>query len=250
MGNLNHKTNKRVLEEKFDLYGDVKIEMGRGCAVLTYDNAKDAAEAVQELDDTDFDGKRIEVRFFKEGDDRGMGGGGSSYGGGGSSYGGGGGGGYGGGGGGGGGGSGACFDFQKGRCTRGDSCRFSHEGGSSSGGGGYGGSSGGYGGGSSYGSSGGYGGGSSYGGSSGGGGYDSRSSGGYGGSSGGYGGGSSYGGSSRGGGGGYDSRGGKTPLYGHKTTTRPDHDTATPLFCPCSGPHLAPPSPCRFVSTP
>ena len=35
----------------------------------------------------------------------------------------------GGGGGGGGGGSQVCFDFQKGRCTRGSSCRFAHEGG-------------------------------------------------------------------------------------------------------------------------
>ncbi|GAX86656.1 hypothetical protein CEUSTIGMA_g14064.t1 [Chlamydomonas eustigma] len=39
-------------------------------------------------------------------------------------------------GGGGGGRSNACYDFQKGRCTRGSSCRFEHEG--SGGGGGYG----------------------------------------------------------------------------------------------------------------
>jgi len=51
----------------------------------------------------------------------------------------GGGGGYGGGGYGGGGRSNECFDFQKGRCTRGDSCRFSHGGGGGGGGGGYGG---------------------------------------------------------------------------------------------------------------
>merc|ERR1719510_770701 len=31
--------------------------------------------------------------------------------------------------GGGGRGRGVCFDFQKGQCTRGESCRFSHEGG-------------------------------------------------------------------------------------------------------------------------
>jgi peptidyl-prolyl cis-trans isomerase-like 4 len=36
-------------------------------------------------------------------------------------------------GGGAGGGSGVCFDFQKGRCTRGDSCRFTHEAGASGG---------------------------------------------------------------------------------------------------------------------
>mmetsp|Transcript_12290 Transcript_12290/g.30605 ORF Transcript_12290/g.30605 Transcript_12290/m.30605 type:complete len:193 (-) Transcript_12290:317-895(-) len=58
-------------------------------------------------------------------------------------------------GGGGGGGGGECYDFQKGRCTRGSSCKFSHGTGDS--GGGYGG-----GGGGRYG--GGYGGGDRYGG--------------------------------------------------------------------------------------
>lgn len=41
--------------------------------------------------------------------------------------------------GGGGGDRGPCYDFQKGTCTRGDSCRFSHGGGGGGGGGGYGG---------------------------------------------------------------------------------------------------------------
>jgi cold shock CspA family protein len=70
---------------------------------------------------------------FSHGDAGGDGGGG------GGGYGGGGGGGYGGGGyggGGGGAGAGVCFDFQKGRCDRGSSCRFSHEGGDGGGGGG------------------------------------------------------------------------------------------------------------------
>jgi len=63
------------------------------------------------------------------------------------------GGGFGGGYGGGGGGRGVCFDFQKGRCNRGDQCRFAHEG--DGGGGGFGG--GGFGGGGDFGG-GGYGG--------------------------------------------------------------------------------------------
>jgi len=83
---------------------------------------------------------------------------------------------------GGGGGDRECFDFKKGACTRGSSCRFSHGGG---GGGGYGGDRGGYGGGG-------------YGGA--GGGYDR------GGGGGGYGGG--YGDDRRGGGGGYSGGGG------------------------------------------
>lgn len=71
--------------------------------------------------------------------------------------GGGGGGGFGGGGKGGGGGGQGCFDFQKGRCTRGSACRFTHEGGG--GGGASGGGGGGYGGGGYGGGGGGYGGG-------------------------------------------------------------------------------------------
>ena len=51
----------------------------------------------------------------------GFGGGGGGYGGGGGGYGGGG-----RGGGGGGGGSNMCNDFTRGKCTRGDSCKFSH----------------------------------------------------------------------------------------------------------------------------
>lgn len=101
----------------------------------------------------------------------------------------------GGGGAGGGGRSDECFDFKQGRCTRGDSCRFSHGGG---GGGGYGG--GGYGGGS-YGGGGygggGYGGGDRYGGGGGyGGDRGGYGGGGYGGDRGGYGGGG-YGGGGR-----------------------------------------------------
>jgi len=58
------------------------------------------------------------------------GGGGGNFGGGGFG---------GGGGGGGGGGSGPCYDHQKGQCTRGVNCRFSHDGGGGGGGGGSGG---------------------------------------------------------------------------------------------------------------
>jgi len=71
---------------------------------------------------------------------------------------------------GGGGGSGVCFNFQKGHCSYGESCRFRHDGGGSGGSqgfGGYGGD-GGHGGGGNYGGGrGGYGGGGGYGGAGG-----------------------------------------------------------------------------------
>jgi len=72
---------------------------------------------------------------------------------------------------GGGGGSGVCFNFQKGNCTYGESCRFRHEGAASQGSGGFGGGGGYGGGGGSFGGGrGGYGGGGgSYGGGGGGG---------------------------------------------------------------------------------
>jgi tetratricopeptide (TPR) repeat protein len=63
--NLDYKTNKRMLTEHFDVYGECRVISGPGAlgaAVLEFNKAEEAAEAIEELDATDFGCRRIEVR--------------------------------------------------------------------------------------------------------------------------------------------------------------------------------------------
>eukprot|EP00976_Prorocentrum_cordatum_P022018 449515-Prorocentrum_minimum.AAC.1 len=152
VGGLSFNTDERALEDAFSQIGeitDAKVitdrETGRsrGFGFVSFAKEADMERAVTEMDGQEVDGRAIRVSKCNprgSGGPSGGRGGGDRYGGGGGGgdrYGGGGG--YEGGGGGrGGGGGGACYDFQKGQCSR-SNCRFSHEGGGGNGGGGGGG---------------------------------------------------------------------------------------------------------------
>jgi cold-inducible RNA-binding protein len=107
---------------------DRETGRSRGFGFVTYAEVQDADVALKEMEGYELDGRNIHV---SKPNPRGSGGGGGGGFGGGGGYGGGG-----GFGGRGGGGGAVCRDFQRQRCTRGDSCRFSHEPESGGGGGG------------------------------------------------------------------------------------------------------------------
>lgn len=97
-----------------------------GFAFVTFEKKRDAEEAVHDMDNRDLDGRQVRVNLARTrpplpegapapGSRRG---GGDRDGGPPARS------------------SGACRDFQRGACTRGDKCRFSHDGASSSNGGG------------------------------------------------------------------------------------------------------------------
>lgn len=90
----------------------------RGFGFVTFADQRDAEDAIDAMNERDFMGRTIRVNAANP---KGSGpprGGGGGYGGG-----------YGGGGYGGGRGNESCRDFSMGKCFRGASCRFSHEGG-------------------------------------------------------------------------------------------------------------------------
>lgn len=152
IGNLSFDTAEADLRDAFGKYGTVTDcfcptdrETGkpRGFGFVTFADERDAKDAVEKLNDSDLMGRQIRVNPANpkgSAPPRSSGG-----------FGGGGGGGF-GGGRGGGGRSDACFDFAKGTCSRGSSCRFSHDSSASSSRGG-GGRESSYGGRDSYGSS-------------------------------------------------------------------------------------------------
>jgi cold-inducible RNA-binding protein len=98
----------------------------RGFAFISFTESRDAEEALRGLNGEEIQGRAIRIdRSAPRSGGGGRGGGGrGSFGGRGGYE----------GGGGGGGGAGVCYAFQKGECTRGSGCRFSHDGG---GGGGF-----------------------------------------------------------------------------------------------------------------
>merc|ERR1719233_723454 len=97
---------------------------GRKGTSITMFNMRMDGKHIEDLVKVLEEAKQVVPKEFKDGNQYGGGG----YGGGG--------GGYGGGGGGYGGGGGVCYDYQKGSCSRGDTCRFSHEDGGADAGGG------------------------------------------------------------------------------------------------------------------
>ncbi|KAJ7275015.1 putative glycine-rich RNA-binding protein [Mycena rebaudengoi] len=106
VGNLSWDTTTDGLREAFSAHGNVTDSIcmvdretgrARGYGFVTYSSSQEADAAIQAMNDTELDGRRIRVNVAGE-----RGGGGGYGGGGGGGYGGGGGGGYGGGGGGGG----------------------------------------------------------------------------------------------------------------------------------------------------
>jgi len=121
IGNISFKTRESDLEYYFEKYGkitDVYIprepgsERPRGFAFVTFRDARDAEDAADAMDNRDIDGRAVRVNLARP-----RGPPPSSFGGG-------------GGGGGGrsrGGGREPCRDFQRGTCSRGDSCRYSHD---------------------------------------------------------------------------------------------------------------------------
>ncbi|GAA5813447.1 hypothetical protein MFLAVUS_006925 [Mucor flavus] len=114
IGGLSWGTDDNSLRQKFEEFGTVDEAIvvkdrdtgrSRGFGFIRYTNDDDATKAVEAMNDTEFDGRRIRVdKATDRASGGGSGGGGGGYGGGGGGYGGGGGGGYGSGGGGGGGG--------------------------------------------------------------------------------------------------------------------------------------------------
>jgi len=136
VGNLDFKTNEDDMRECFSKYGkimDVYIPRerpdmkSRGFAFVTFNNKRDAEDAVDEMHDKDFDGRPLKVNLAKPrpAQSSGYGGGRDSYDRGRDSYGGGGGGGsY---GRSGGGSDDMCRDYSRGQCDRGSSCRYAHE---------------------------------------------------------------------------------------------------------------------------
>ena len=133
---MSFQTTEGDLRDLFERSGRVKevsIAMGndgrpRGFAFVHMEEAADADRAVADTNGKDVNGRtlRVEVSSGVRGErgprggdrDGGRGGGGGGYRGG-----------------GGGGGGDTCRDFQRGDCSRGSSCRFSHEGGGGGGGG-------------------------------------------------------------------------------------------------------------------
>ena len=125
------QTTDRDLEDAFSKFGSIQEvrvvtdrDSGRprGFGFVTFKDLRDATDAMAAMNGVDLQGREIRVDHSTPRGSTSRGGPGGGRG-------------YGGGGGGGGGRSRACFDFQKGDCRYGDSCRFSHEGGE--GGGGY-----------------------------------------------------------------------------------------------------------------
>lgn len=117
------------LESAFKRYGKiidifVPKEPGnsrsRGFAFVTFEKKRDAEDAVDDMDNRDLDGRQVRVNMARtrpplpEGAPAPGSGRAPPRSGG--------------------GGGGSCRDFARGSCTRGDKCRFSHDGASSSGG--------------------------------------------------------------------------------------------------------------------
>ena len=108
VGNLSYSTREDTLKTAFSKYGasSVRIVEGRGFGFVDVEDDQ-AGDAINEMNETELDGRKIIVNEARPREPRtGGGGGGGGYGGGGGRSGGGGGGGYGGGGGRGGGGRG------------------------------------------------------------------------------------------------------------------------------------------------
>lgn len=152
IGNLSFRTREEDLQKDFQRFGritdiylplDQETQRPRGFAFVTYEDSRDAQDAVTEMHAREVDGRELRVNIarpkpvYGNSNDRGGNYGGGSYGGG--SYGGRSGGGYdnnrysrggdnnyGGGRDYGGGGNEACRDYQRGDCTRGSRCRYSH----------------------------------------------------------------------------------------------------------------------------
>jgi RNA recognition motif-containing protein len=74
VGNLDYKTDKYYLREKFEKFGrvsDVFIPQDhtgrpRGFAFVTYENSRDAKDAAEEMDRRDIDGRQIQVNIARE----------------------------------------------------------------------------------------------------------------------------------------------------------------------------------------
>jgi RNA recognition motif-containing protein len=118
VGNLNFKTRERDLREEFSRYGkivDVYIpsersatrqsSSARGFGFVTFEDERDAEEAAEDMDEREFDGRIIRVNKARPREPLPDGARRRSP----SS-------------------SQVCRDYQRGKCSRGDICRFIHEG--------------------------------------------------------------------------------------------------------------------------
>jgi RNA recognition motif-containing protein len=86
VGNLNYGTTDSTLRELFAAYGtvtDVTVIEGKGFAFVEYDSDESAQEAINNLNETEVDGRDLRVDVAKERPQRGGGGGGGGRGGGG-----------------------------------------------------------------------------------------------------------------------------------------------------------------------
>ena len=77
IGKISYDTRARDLEDEFARFGRIKdFHMKEGFGFVTYDYARDAEDAVYEMDGRRFDGSRLIVEFARERGDRGARGGG------------------------------------------------------------------------------------------------------------------------------------------------------------------------------
>ena len=90
VGNLNYSTTDSTLRELFGAYGtvtDVTVIEGKGFAFVEYDSDESAQEAINNLNETEVDGRDLRVDVAHERPQRsGGGGGGRGGGGGGGGY--------------------------------------------------------------------------------------------------------------------------------------------------------------------
>jgi RNA recognition motif-containing protein len=90
VGNLNYSTTDSTLRELFGEYGtvtDVTVIEGKGFAFVEYDSDESAQEAINNLNETEVDGRDLRVDVAHERPQRsGGGGGGRGGGGGGGGY--------------------------------------------------------------------------------------------------------------------------------------------------------------------
>jgi hypothetical protein len=120
VGELDSNATENDFRREFERYGnivDLYVNGRKGIAFVTYDDARDAKDAVRGSDRRDVRGLSNQRGLAVQMSDRHARGGGGRGGGGGDE----------------------CRDFQRGNCNRGDGCRFSHGSGGGGGGGGRGG---------------------------------------------------------------------------------------------------------------
>jgi arginine/serine-rich splicing factor 1/9 len=69
VGNLPRDLRSRELEDLFEKYGRIRyceVKSGRGFGFVEFDDTRDAEDAIDALDGTNFEGGRIRVEFSRK----------------------------------------------------------------------------------------------------------------------------------------------------------------------------------------